>query len=551
LHEFLSSGNIGFHDSMKRSTSEDFNGNYRKLAAFKKRFGHCRVPSNWREDRELASWLDCRRNRWDRLTMDELAELFTLGVRFGYRPDQWIARMVDLKVFRAENGHINISQYDPVHGGLGRWCSKKRGQREKLSPGQIRLMDELGFVWDPFQARYQERLEELRIFQRQHGHCDVASGHLELGHLASWIFNIRAAAVSLPDWVRRELDKLGFDFRSVWERQWEERFAEAKRFQEKHGHLRAPRGAELATWINEQRHNRSPLSEERRKRLEEIGFDWDPQETAWNRQFADLERFKRKHGHCNVPGQYPENPRLGAWVNFTRMKAQKLSPKRRQRLEAIGFVWSVNGPNPHHSWEWWYEKLVKFHRRHGHCRVSEHSGPDIALGSWVSRMRTQRPPLSKTRRQLLDKIGFSWTPFETVWGQNYRQLAEFKIEHGHCNVPLAYPENPSLGVWLANQRAKYSRGVLNPERERMLAALGVVWDMAEEQWSQRLEELRAFKRRFGHCNVSSVWKENPELARWVARMRARKDRQSKERIECLDELGFEWRPTKGRHGRLE
>lgn len=125
LHEFLSSDNIGFHDSMKRSTSEDFNGNYRKLAAFKKRFGHCRVPSNWPEDRTLAAWVERQRNQWDHLSMNELARLFRLGVRFGYRPDQWIAQMVDLMAFQAEHGHVNVSQKDPTHGGLGKWCSKK------------------------------------------------------------------------------------------------------------------------------------------------------------------------------------------------------------------------------------------------------------------------------------------------------------------------------------------------------------------------------------------------------------------------------------------
>lgn len=528
---------------MQPSFPKDFSENYRKLEAFKNRLGHCRVPGGWPEDRALAIWLERQRQQWDRLPAEALSQLFSLGVRFGYRPDQWIVQILDLMAFRANFGHGNVSQSDSIHRSLGRWCSKQRGKREALSPGQIRLMNDLAFVWDPLQARYLERLEELRAFQRQHGHCDVPSGHPELGHLASWIFNIRAAEVSLPDWVRRELDKLGFDFRPLWERQWEERFAEAKKFQDKHGHLRVPRGTELATWINEQRHKRSPLSEARRKRLEEIGFDWNPLETAWNRQFADLERFKRKHGHCNVPGQYPENPRLGAWVNFTRQNTHKLSPERRQRLEAIGFVWSVNGPNPHYSWDWWYEKLTKFQLLHGHCRVSEHSGPDIALGHWVSRMRARRGQMPKVREERLDQIGFAWSPFETAWDQKFRELSEFKTQHGHCNVPLAYAENPSLGVWLANQRAKYSRGALRPEREKILSALGLTWDMAEEQWQRRMVELRAFRRRFGHCNVPSCWKENRELARWVTKVRSRKDRQPRERIKCLDDLGFEWRPS--------
>jgi hypothetical protein len=527
---------------MKRPFPKDFTGNYPKLAAFKKRFRHCRVPSNWAEDRALASWIERQHRQWERLPMEALAQLFDLGVRFGYRPDQWIARMVDLLAFQKRYGHVNVSLGDPLHRNLAKWCSYQREKRLKLSPGQIRLMNELGFVWDPLRARHLARLEELRAFQRRFGHCDVPRGMPGHIQLATWVSNLRGSEAALPDWLRRELDKMGFDHRPVWERLWEERFAEVARFQEEHGHLRVPYGTVLATWINAQRSKATLISKERRKRLEEIGIDLTPHQTAWNRQFADLERFHRKYGHCNVPGRYAENLRLGGWVNQTRQNAHRLSPAQRRRLNALGFVWSLRGPLKRHSWDWWYEKLVKFQRRHGHCQVPQRSGPDMALSSWVSRMRAGHSKLSKARKRLLDEIGFSWNPLESEWGERYRELAEFKVEHGHCNVPFIYPENPSLGLWVTTQRTCHTRGKLRPDRERMLAALGLVWDLPEEHWSQRLSELQAFRRRFGHCNVPYSWKEAPGLAGWVAKQRALKDRHSQEKIKCLNDLGFEWRP---------
>lgn len=38
-------------------------------------------------------------------------------------------------------------------------------------------------------------------------------------------------------------------------------------------------------------------------------------------------------------------------------------------------------------------------------------------------------------------------------------------------------------------------------------------------WDQYYEELKAFKARFGHCNVPRGYKENKKLGRWVDKQR--------------------------------
>jgi Helicase associated domain len=39
-------------------------------------------------------------------------------------------------------------------------------------------LDALGFVWDPFTAQWEEGLEHLQAFVKEHGHCSVSAMHV-------------------------------------------------------------------------------------------------------------------------------------------------------------------------------------------------------------------------------------------------------------------------------------------------------------------------------------------------------------------------------------
>ena len=46
---------------------------------------------------------------------------------------------------------------------------------------------------------------------------------------------------------------------------------------------------------------------------------------------------------------------------------------------------------------------------------------------------------------------------------NFQALANFKDEHGHCDVPPTYAPNPALAKWAASQRTKQRKGTLKEE----------------------------------------------------------------------------------------
>jgi Helicase associated domain len=74
----------------------------------------------------------------------------------------------------------------------------------------------------------------------------------------------------------------------------------------------------------------------------------DKLEDRWNYCYLKVLAFKKKYGHCRVPTKFPEDTTLGNWVNKQRNLAasNKLPPHRRQKLDSIGFVWTIYCPRP-------------------------------------------------------------------------------------------------------------------------------------------------------------------------------------------------------------
>jgi len=307
----------------------------------------------------------------------------------------------------------------------------------------------------------------------------------------------------------------------------------------------------------------------------------DDNDSRWESNVAALARYRRQHGHCKVPSSYPPNRRLAQFV-----------------------------------------KKVRTHRRYFD------EGP-------ACRYRTCLTP-DKIRE--LDRMGFTWNvrkkrPFggpKAAWMGHYRDVVEYKARHGNALVPKRYPPNPTLGIWTHNQRLKYKqrlkaeseiasentpsstaaaaiRGRTNgtdplSPRTALLEKLMPQWRIdklneiefqwypkdldASQEWYERLDELKSFRRQNGHCNVPRRFAANPGLGAWVRTqrynyqimMKAKQQQQQRSsptvastieadgdgnekqrnchmtehRKQLLDDIGFQWSvstsPTRGPAG---
>jgi hypothetical protein len=93
------------------------------------------------------------------------------------------------------------------------------------------------------------------------------------------------------------------------------------------------------------------------------------------------------------------------------------------------------------------------------------------------------------------------------------------------------------------------KSTLVPSRVKALEDAGFIWDSHSALWEERLNELKAYRRVHGHCNVPSTFTANTQLSTWVKCQRRQyrlfidgnpSSNLTDERIAALNELGFQW-----------
>lgn len=120
-------------------------------------------------------------------------------------------------------------------------------------------------------------------------------------------------------------------------------------------------GTRLGTWINEQRKQYkcfqkgmdTPLTQARIDVLDQIGFVWNAQEAAWQRNFHELVSIHERYGTWIVPPDHPANRKLCLWVKEQRRHGKLLmqgmpshmTAERAQQLEKVGFCFDPTGDN--------------------------------------------------------------------------------------------------------------------------------------------------------------------------------------------------------------
>ncbi|CAB9511162.1 helicase [Seminavis robusta] len=146
------------------------------------------------------------------------------------------------------------------------------------------------------------------------------------------------------------------------------------------------------------------------------------------------------------------------------------------------------------------------------------------------------------------------------WTNRFRELREYRIVHGDCNVSKEM--NKKLAKWATNQRQFYaalkegkSGTKISQERITKLEGIGFSWGRrypAQPTWDEQLEELQKFQRAMGHCNIMVNPTSPSQLAKWVTTQRYeykrfRKGRDSLlqlEQIQQLRDIGFKWKGPK-------
>jgi hypothetical protein len=134
------------------------------------------------------------------------------------------------------------------------------------------------------------------------------------------------------------------------------------------------------------------------------------------------------------------------------------------------------------------KRLVEFKQKDGDANVPQ-SVKKWGLGAWVATQRNEgrKGKLDPRRARRLLVIGLDFDP---RWNENFEKLKAYKKKNGHCNVSAtgASVEDPQLLGWVKNQRSFRENGVLQPERNTQLDALGFVWQASHFGDARESEE---------------------------------------------------------------
>jgi hypothetical protein len=213
-------------------------------------------------------------------------------------------------------------------------------------------------------------------------------------------------------------------------------------------------------------------------------------------------------------------------------------------------------------WDEMYNRLVKYHRTYGHCRISA-SCNDPQLFHFVQKQRKEyrklvagnSSTLTEDRIEALEELEFYWGKSHDIrWQNRLQELEAFQRIYGHAAVPQLYIKNPKLGRWVMNQRTfhrlnkKGEKTSLRRNRINHLEQVGFVWNAKDKQWWSMFEELKQYQEQHGHLTIEASDFVHDSLRQWLNEQRHfyRSEkfyhRMSRERIDALESIpGFSWK----------
>lgn len=194
-----------------------FEQHFSDFLKFKEKYGHALVPENCTEYPSLGSWAShCRCKK---ISEERVKRLNEAGFVWDYIDEYWQQKYRELIEFKKKHGHFKVSEKQKGHEKLGTWTvrmrkARRHGKGQQLSEIQIKLLDDIGFPWDPVQFEWDENIRKLKEFIAIHNHCLVPIKRCEIPGLGWWVYWVRINKHKLTENQIAQLDGLGFEWNS-------------------------------------------------------------------------------------------------------------------------------------------------------------------------------------------------------------------------------------------------------------------------------------------------------------------------------------------------
>lgn len=262
-------------------------------------------------------------------------------------------------------GNLNIPErYIIDNINLGSWISRQRLAKKnigttKINEEQIRLLDDIGMIWDIIQDIWYQNYEKAKEFYLKNGHLKICASYKIDGiNLGKWIINQRICKKenNLDIEKINLLDNIGM----IWNyntETWENNYLLAKQYYEAYGNLNIPveykiDEINLGKWIHTQRSIKNKvckgnLTKEQIEKLNCIGMIWDVNKMQWENNYSLAKQYYETYGNLNIPKRYKINDiSLGTWIvrqrqNYYGKGKRQLTNEEIELLNNIGMIWDI------------------------------------------------------------------------------------------------------------------------------------------------------------------------------------------------------------------
>jgi hypothetical protein len=313
------------------------------------------------------------------------------------------------------------------------------------------------------------------------------------------------------------------------------------------------------------------------KMLNATGFSWScrakTKHEKWLQQYFRLYYHHYLYNNSHVSNSDAYNSRFINWAVKQKQAYHDggLDQGKIDLLDELNFDWELD-PEP--SWDDYYDDLREYHRQYKTTLLNKWINANLAKWCLEQRELRKQNMLDVESIAKLNLLDFDWDPVEEVWNAMYHRLLAYKKKHGNVFVPNVCSEDRPLGSWVTRQRCIYNnymngcdtidesiieataRAVVTKKlpadiheaRLRKLIEIGFVWDAFEAEWLQMYQRLLAYKNRNNSTLVPQLYESDPSLGCWVGLQRSMHaaGKLEDERMQLLDDLGFEWDPLEAR-----
>lgn len=276
------------------NSSDDAWDNWIKLLKdYKNQFGNINVKIDYVTNGgdALGKWLSHQRNynKKNQLLPERKKLLEEMGIDWTPRLSHEEMCIRGLREYFERNGNICLPKHYTYNGiNLWEWCQGKKKQKKKNSSIEvIRFLEEMDFVWDEFDKRWNEYYVAVLNYYNENGN------------------------IFLPV------------------------------------HYKSDEGKDLWEWLSKQRvkYAKKKLSQNQIGKLEHIGIIWDTYEFKWMQKYNILLDYYKKYGNIDIPVNcIYKGVNLGMWLSTQRQAYRgnpnySINQKRIEFLNTLGMKW--------------------------------------------------------------------------------------------------------------------------------------------------------------------------------------------------------------------